>query len=253
MYSYDAAFQNLTTGRAYPARRIISAVRAVLPVRSVIDIGCARGTWLREWRAQAVDDIVGVDGPYIDRGELEIESQCFVAHDLSLRFNIGRCFDLAQSLEVAEHLPPARAATFVADVVAHATVVLFSAATPGQGGENHLNEQTAEYWRALFREHGYVAIDCLRPVLARAEGIPAWYRYNLMLYAHRDAVGRISPFARQFELADEEPIPDVSPWTYRLRNSMVRLLPRPICDHLARRNARRFAARPASHKASGVG
>lgn len=242
MYTYGAAFQNMAaTGSIYPARRIISAVRSVLPIRSVIDIGCARGTWLREWRAQAVDDIVGVDGPYIDQSELEIDSQCFVIHDLSVRFNIGRRFDLAQSLEVAEHLPPARAATFVADVVAHAPVILFSAATPGQGGENHLNERTAEYWRSIFREHDYVAIDCLRPLLARSEGIPTWYRYNLILYAERRTVGQISLFARQFELADEEPIPDVSPWPYRMRKSIVRLLPRRICDHLARRNARRFA------------
>lgn len=243
MYTYGAAFQNMAaTGSLHAARRIISAVRAVVAVRSVIDIGCARATWLREWRAQAVDDIVGVDGPYIDRSELQIDSQCFVVRDLSVPFNIGRRFDLAQSLEVAEHLPPARAATFVADIVAHAPAVLFSAATPGQGGENHLNEQTAEYWRGLFREHDYVAIDCLRPLLARARGIPTWYRYNLILYVQRRTVGQISPFARQFELADEEPIPDVSPWPYRMRKSMVRLLPRPICDHLARRNARRFAS-----------
>ena len=242
MYTYGEAFQTMAaTGSVYPARRIISAVRAVLPVRSVIDIGCARGTWLREWRAQAVDDIVGVDGPYIDRSELEIDLQCFVVHDLSSRFNIGRRFDLAQSLEVAEHLPPGRAATFVADIVAHAPVVLFSAAAPGQGGENHLNERTAEYWRGLFREHDYVAIDCLRPLLAGTRDIPTWYRYNLILYAQRRTTGQISAFARQFELADEEPIPDVSPWAYRMRKSIIRLLPRPICDHLARRNARRFA------------
>ena len=119
-----------SVGSVYAARCIIdSAVRAILPVRSVIDICCARGTRLREWRAQTVDYIVGVDGPYIDRSELEIDLQCFVVHDLSERFNIGRRFDLAQSLEVGEHLPPARAGTFVADIIAHAPVVLFSAAT----------------------------------------------------------------------------------------------------------------------------
>lgn len=244
MYTYGAAFQNMAaTGSVRAARRIISAVRAVLPVRSVLDIGCARGTWLREWLAQEVVDIVGVDGPYIDRADLEIDPQCFVVHDLTTRFNIGRRFDLAESLEVAEHLPPARAATFVADIVAHAPVILFAAATPGQGGENHLNEQTAEYWRGIFREHDYVAIDCLRPLLARTGGIPSWYRYNLILYAERGTVGQISPFAREFALADEEPIPDVSPWPYRMRKSIVRLLPRPICDQLARWKARRFTPR----------
>ena len=111
VYIYDSAFQNMAaTGSAYAAGRIISAMRTVLPVRSAVDFGCARGTWLREWQAQTVDDIVGVDGDYVDRSKLEIDRQCFVVHDLATPFNLGRRFDLAQSLEVAEHLPPARAA-----------------------------------------------------------------------------------------------------------------------------------------------
>ena len=74
VYVYDSAFQNMAaTGSAYAARRIITAVRTLLPVRSIIDIGCARGTWLREWQAQAVDDVVGVDGDYVDRTKLEID------------------------------------------------------------------------------------------------------------------------------------------------------------------------------------
>jgi hypothetical protein len=242
MYIYGPAFQNMAaTGSAYVACRIISALRVVLPVRSVIDIGCARGTWLREWQAQGIGDSIGVDGPYVDQRRLEVDPQCFLVRDLSAPFNLGRRFDLAQSLEVAEHLPPARATTFVADIIAHAPVVLFSAATPGQGGENHVNEQTLDYWRGLFSEHDYVAIDCLRPLLARERNVPHWYRYNLMLYVQRFSLGQISAFARQFELADGEPIPEFSPWSYRMRRSMVRLLPRPLCNQLARWNAQRFA------------
>ena len=194
VYVYDSAFQNMAaTGSAYAARRIIAAVRTLLPVRSIIDIGCARGTWLREWQAQAVDDVVGVDGDYVDRTKLEIDPRCFVVADLASHFNLGRRFDIAQSLEVAEHLPPARAATFVADVVAHAPVVLFSAAPPGQGGENHLNEQPGDYWQRLFLDHDYLAIDCLRPLLAREANVPLWYRYNLMLYVQRDNIEQINP------------------------------------------------------------
>ena len=132
-YIYDSAFQNMAaTGSAYAARRIISAVRTTLPVRSVVDIGCARGTWLREWQAQAVDDVVGVDGDYVDRSKVQIDLLRFVIHDLAKPFDLGRQFDLAQSLEVAEHLPPTRAASFIADLVALAPIVLFSAADPSE-------------------------------------------------------------------------------------------------------------------------
>lgn len=242
VYRYGRAFQNMAaTGSVYAAHRIISAIRTVLPVRSVIDIGCARGTWLREWQTQAVDDVVGVDGDYVDRSQLEIDPQCFVVSDLATPFNLGRRFDLAQSLEVAEHLPPARAGGFVADIVAHAPAVLFSAGAPGQGGENHLNEQAGDFWQKLFLDHDYVAVDCLRPLLAREQNIPAWYRYNLMLYVRRGDMERIDPFARQFQLHDREWISDCSPLLYRLRKLIVRSLPRLICDRVARWNARRFS------------
>jgi len=241
MYVYDSAFQNMAaTGSAYAARRIISIVRTIVTVNSVVDIGCARGTWLREWQAQGVDDIVGVDGGYVDRDKLEISPRCFVTHDLAAQYDLRRRFDLAQSLEVAEHLPAARAASFVADLVSHAPVVLFSAAPPGQGGENHLNEQPYDYWRALFLRHDYVAIDCLRPLLMRDAGIPCWYRYNMLLFVRRDELLKVAPFARQFLLRDEEPVADASPFTYKLRKHIVRSLPQPVCDRLARWNARRF-------------
>ena len=186
MYVYDSAFQNMaSTGSARAARRIIAAMHTIVPIRGVIDFGCARGTWLREWHASGVKTIAGVDGDYVDRTKLEIDPNSFIVHDLATPFKHERRFDLAQSLEVAEHLPEARAASFAADLAAHAPAVLFSAAPPGQGGEHHVNEQPGEYWRAHFAAHDYVAIDCLRPLLAREDGIPAWYRYNIMLYARR--------------------------------------------------------------------
>ena len=244
VYVYDAAFQNMTaTGSTYAARRIVSAVRTILEVKSVLDVGCARGTWLREWRAQEVHDILGVDGDYVDRGKLEIDPKCFVVRDLAAPFSLGRRFDVAQGLEVAEHLPPARAESFVADLVAHAPVVLFSAAPPGQGGENHLNEQAGDYWQKIFLGHDFVAIDCLRPLLERENSIPSWYRYNLFLYVQRNTLDRISPFARQFELEDGELVSDNSSLSYRLRKLVVRSLPAPLHNQLAKWNARRFPTR----------
>jgi hypothetical protein len=242
-YIYNSAFQNMAaSGSAYAASRIISFIQTIVPVSSVMDVGCARGTWLRQWQLLGVTDIAGVDGGYVDRSKLEIDPGCFMVRDLAERFNLQRQFDLAQSLEVAEHLPSARAATFVSDLVIHAPVVLFSAAPPGQGGENHINEQPGEYWRKLFRQHDYFAIDCVRPWLAGMATIPAWYRYNIMLYVRFDQLGRVAPFARRFQLRDADPVSDPSPLSYKLRKYVVRLLPRSACNRLAQWNARRFPA-----------
>jgi len=243
MYIYGSAFQNMAaTSSAHAASRIISFVQTLVPTHSVIDVGCARGTWLRQWQIHGVCDVTGVDGDYVDRSKLELETWHFVVRDLAVRFNLERQFDLAQSLEVAEHLPQARAVTFVGDLVTHAPVVLFSAASPGQGGENHLNEQPGEYWRRLFLNHDYVAIDCLRPLLAREPNIPAWYRYNIMLYVRRDHLERIAPFARKFQLRDTDPVSDPSPLVYKLRKRVVRSLPQALCNRLAQWNARRYPA-----------
>ncbi len=241
MYAYDDSFQVLATGSAAAARRIIAAVRDIIAPASVLDVGCARATWLRAWQDAGCADCVGVDGPYIDSRALEIDESRFVVADLGEKLDLGRAFDLVECLEVAEHLPASRADSLVADLVRHAPMVLFSAATPGQGGENHVNEQPCSYWQRRFASHGYVAIDCLRPLLQQLPEIPHWYRYNLVLYVQRGALDRLPRFVRQFEIPGGRDLPDVSPLPYRLRKMVIRLLPSSLCNSLARWNARRHS------------
>jgi hypothetical protein len=92
-----------------------------------------------------------------------IDTREFRIADLGLRIDLGRRSDFVQSLEVAEPLPGERASDFIQVLTAHAPFVMFSAAVPGQVGEHHVNEQPPEYWRAKFRDRGYLAIDYIRP------------------------------------------------------------------------------------------
>ena len=64
-------------------------------------------------------------------------------------------YDLAVSFEVAEHLPPWLADKFVDLLCALAPIVVMSAATPGQGGVDHVNEQPHSYWAEKFRSRSY--------------------------------------------------------------------------------------------------
>jgi hypothetical protein len=86
------------------------------------------------------------------------------------------------SLEVAEHLSKASASNFVKNLVNAGEVILFSAAIPNQGGQNHLNEQPISYWTHLFLKHNYVLHDVLRPILWNTE-IKPWYKQNMVFYA----------------------------------------------------------------------
>jgi len=194
---------------------------------------------------------IGVDGPYVDRSHLLIDPADFHPADLAMPIDLGRRFDLVQSLEVAEHLPEARAAAFVATLTAHGSCVLFSAAVPGQGGENHLNEQPPGYWRALFRARGYVAIDYLRPLLAGDPAVEQTYRYNIMLYVDEARLATLPEALRARQVADGDKLADYRPFSYRLRNAVIRRLPPPAVNRLARLKAA-LAARQARAAGSGV-
>ena len=213
--------------------RVTELVRTILPVSSVLDVGCAYGTWLKAWGEGGAADLVGIDGPWVDVNHLQIPATSFVSRNLEESIDLQRRFDLVQSLEVAEHLPAACAATFIASLVAHSDAVLFSAAPPGQGGEGHVNEQPYEYWRRLFANRGFVAIDCLRPLLAQDPSISPWYRYNTLLYIRAAQPPQISAFAAMFTLRDGQPIRDVAPSVYRLRRA------RP-CANRQGQSSRRF-------------
>jgi hypothetical protein len=128
---------------------------------------------------------MGVDGEYVDRGQLAIPQECFFSWDLKTPLRIDRPFDLAVSLEVAEHLPKAYAEDFIDTLTRLSPVVLFSAAIPFQGGTEHINEQWPEYWVKFFQEREYAVIDCLRKKVWNNNNVEWWYAQNILLFAHR--------------------------------------------------------------------
>jgi SAM-dependent methyltransferase len=168
------------------AEAVLSAALAVLPpVRSAVDIGCGVGTWLACLRSKGAEEILGLDGPWMDPVHLIIPREAFRHADLGQPIRLERRFDLALSLEVAEHLPPGRAGSFVADLCALADFVLFAAAIPHQGGVGHVNEQWPAYWAALFAKRGYAPVDAVRPRVWDDGAVQVWYRQNTLLYAKR--------------------------------------------------------------------
>lgn len=235
-------FRFLATFAVRSAEQVVPVVTAAVPVRSVVDFGCGQGAWLSIW-AKSGAEISGLDGDYVDRAGLLIPDEAFRVADLSHPIEPARRFDLAQSLEVAEHLPADRAETFVATLVAHAPFILFSAAVPGQGGEHHVNERPLEYWRKLFGRHGYVAVDCVRPAVRNNEAVQEWYRCNTILYAAETRLGELSPNARQHVVSDDRPLANEWPIHRRLRQTVLRVLPVPVVDALARYAAARLARR----------
>ena len=179
----------------YSAEKTLSVVLPKLPpVNSVVDVGCGPGTWLvslLKLQDRQVD-MLGIDGPWIDPDLLVIPKDSFLAADLSREIpRIEGRYDLAISLEVAEHLPPEKAGEFVSFLTGLSDFVLFSAAIPFQGGTNHFNEQWQGYWADLFERKGYVPVDFIRPALWNDEKIAFHYRQNTILYSREDRIKEI--------------------------------------------------------------
>jgi len=184
---YSKAFFVAQKDRSYrSAKHIVPLIRQIAPIYSVCDVGCGLGMWLRAFLEAGVQDIVGVDGNWVADDSLVIPVSDFRRIDLRESFRLDRCFDLAISIEVAEHLPENRSKSFVEDLTRLAPLVLFSAAIPRQGGTNHLNEQWQSYWAAIFAQHDFDACDILRPLIWNNVEIARWYRQNIILFCRHD-------------------------------------------------------------------
>jgi SAM-dependent methyltransferase len=188
------------------AKAVLPVVQNLIQPGRVVDVGCGLGTWLRVWEELGASTVVGIDGNYVKRDELQVRSETFCAMDLSHPHPIkGSPFDLAQSLEVAEHLPQEAASRFVQFLCSLSPVVLFSAAIPSQGGTSHINEQWPEYWAALFDSNGYSVFDVIRPRIWDDPNVAYYYAQNALLFVNNSRInayqalrsleGRNSPHA----------------------------------------------------------
>ena len=179
---YDFSFYvNNRYHSVQSAKEILTELFQRLPHRSVVDFGCGIGSWLWVSRSLGAKDITGYDGDYVPESLLMIPKESFAAVDLEKPVCIKKKYDLAMSMEVAEHLHVEVADQFVKTLCDSADTVLFSAAHPGQGGDGHLNEQPKEYWIEKFERNGFHAVE-ISAHFRNNEKIESWYRQNVVLF-----------------------------------------------------------------------
>lgn len=108
---------------------------------SVVDVGCGVGNWLHEFKNNGVSDLVGIDGAHLNTSLYMLDESKLHITNMEEPFSLPRKYDLVISLEVAEHVSEKSADSFVACLCNLSDTIAFSAAVPGQGGQNHINEQ----------------------------------------------------------------------------------------------------------------
>lgn len=182
----DMFYSKMLKRNSKVASSMMPIIISMLQPHSMVDLGCGQGIFCAEAKKYNVE-VLGIDGDYVDRKHLLINENEFYAYDLSKPLQLNKRFDLAISLEVAEHIEPECADIFIDNLTSLSDVIVFSAAIPMQGGTNHVNEQWPSYWNRKFEERGYKVSNCLRNIFWNNKNIGAIRRQNILLFVKEEA------------------------------------------------------------------
>jgi SAM-dependent methyltransferase len=206
---YQEDFYASLAETSLPSARVVAPmlVEWASP-RSVVDFGCGSGMWLQGFQETGIEDVLGLDGEWVDRNWVKLPEEKFRQVNFDEPISLERTFDLAVSLEVAEHVRPEGAEDFVGSLCKASSLVLFSAAIPHQEGDHHVNLQWPSYWEALFAAQGYVALDCLRHRIWSHPEVHWWYAQNAVLFVHQDRLEKHPPL-QELQRLHPGPLPSL--------------------------------------------
>lgn len=160
--------------------------------RRLLDVGCGDGHLVRVASALGTPVAMGIDVAVPMHVATGIS---LVPRELEAWEGEGPDpFDLVLCLEVAEHLEE-RYADNLCEKLYRSTgqTLLFSAATPGQGGAGHVNEQPHAYWIEKLTRAGLdyapVLTDLLRTKWLLVAPGAWWYGKNLLAFHQTGVVG----------------------------------------------------------------
>jgi hypothetical protein len=183
LFPYSTGYYDgISEASGSSAREILPCIVELLRPRSFLEVGCGTGSWTKAAMDLGISDCLAVDGPWVSSKDLVIPPETFAQHDLNNSVSIGRRFDLAISLEVAEHLQAAAADQFVRTLTNHSDAILFGAAPPMQGGTHHVNEQWPDYWIKKFEKSDFRCFDLVRPKFWANESVAPFYIQNSYIF-----------------------------------------------------------------------
>ncbi|MFA6171199.1 MAG: methyltransferase domain-containing protein [Patescibacteria group bacterium] len=167
------------------AKAVVNILIKRFRPKSVIDIGCGIGIYLKEFEKKGIG-ISGYDGaPAAIKNSLVGDKIKY--HDLVKPLRLSRKFDLCLCVEVAEHLPETCENTLINSLVRLSDTLIYTAATPGQGDLliGHINERPHAYWKKKLKASGFTYKTKLTGVVRKemAEKKAVWWvAKNLMVF-----------------------------------------------------------------------
>lgn len=202
---YEIMISNNNINNKSSAKEIVPLIIELLRPESIIDFGCAIGTWLNEFKKTGkVNKILGIDGDWVDEKDLLISKDEFYKFDLEKDITpyLHDKFDLVMCLEVAEHISKKSENILINNLVSLSDVIMFSAAIPNQGGDYHVNEQWQSYWINKFHHKGYICIDCIRPQIWDNKRIMYCYKQNVFIFVKNNKPNYINKLEKEKQRND---------------------------------------------------
>lgn len=153
---------------------------------SVVDVGCGDGILVMMLQALGVK-ASGLEGSKKALKVLIPGESSVTHHDLRTPYESKKKYDLAISIEVAEHLPPRSADVFLNTLTNLSDTVYLTAAPPGQQGVGHVNCQKKQYWISKMKDRGFSLDDELTKLFFTSQkllikGRRAYLYSNLMIF-----------------------------------------------------------------------
>lgn len=186
---YDKRYNDFLDAVASKSAPVMAAtIERLFKPHSVIDVGCGAGTLLAQLKRNGLE-VLGLE--YSDAGIARCREKGVHVEKFDLETNeaIQGSWDVTVSFEVAEHLPESLADHYVRVITQFSPIVIMSAATVGQGGLDHVNEQPHEYWIQKIERRGF---DYDRQISDRVraewagKGVASWYTNNTMVFRRKD-------------------------------------------------------------------
>ena len=164
------------------------------PITTSIDWGCGCGFILEKLLGHGISDLIGIEGsaevkPFIPES---LKDKIIIAD--ALLYQSSKIYDLAISIEVAEHIKLESSAKFVNTVCSSSSKwIWWSAAQIGQKGTGHINCQSLSFWEKIFEEVGLFEPD-YEKIYKIKQGMLAnhqlslgfsWLRDNFLLFRRK--------------------------------------------------------------------
>lgn len=156
-----------------------------LKTGSLLDVGCGNGAVMS---ALKTIDVNAFGLEYAEAAIKRCIDKGLIVHKFDLENDVAydTHADLVLSTEVAEHLPESCADRYVNLMTRLANRhIVMTAATPGQGGTDHVNEQPNSYWIARMEVRGFKHRQDLTDELRRdwsSRGVDHHRSNNVMVF-----------------------------------------------------------------------